>query len=80
MTDEIKGLRVGLVHAQVVGHHRVVFAHLRFVIARLADLDRVVEEQHRVQAQRSDLVIAREERIAPAQRDRVFKVHVFDTT
>ncbi|MNF83739.1 hypothetical protein D3C84_660680 [compost metagenome] len=79
VTDEVQGLWIGLIHAQVLGNHGVVFTHLRFVIARLADLDRVVEENHRVQAQRSDLVIAGEERIAPAQRDRVFQVHVLDT-
>ncbi|MNL30266.1 hypothetical protein D3C87_1519920 [compost metagenome] len=80
VTYEIEGLRVGLIDAQVVGHDRVKFAYLRFVIARLADLDRVIEENHRVQAQCGNLVIAREEGIAPAQRHRVFQVHVLDTT
>ncbi|MNZ93620.1 hypothetical protein D3C78_1126950 [compost metagenome] len=72
VTNEIEGLWIGLVDPQVVGHHCVVFAHLRFVITRLANLDRVVEKNHRVQAQRGDLVVAREKRIAPAQRNRVF--------
>ncbi|MNH15613.1 hypothetical protein D3C79_752290 [compost metagenome] len=57
-----------------------MFAYLRFVITRLADLDRVVEKNHRVQAQRGDLVVARKKRIAPAQRNRVFHVYVLDTT
>ncbi|MNY34139.1 hypothetical protein D3C86_1684570 [compost metagenome] len=79
MTDEIKALRVRLRDPQVLGHDGIVLAHLRFVVARLADLDRVVKENHRVQAQCGDLVVTREERVAPAQRHRVFQVHVLDT-
>ncbi|MNQ47512.1 hypothetical protein D3C85_613570 [compost metagenome] len=75
---EVHSMWIGLINAQVVGHDRIVLAHLCFVIARLTDLDRVVEEDHGVQAQRSDLVVAREEGIAPAQWDGVFQVDVFD--
>ncbi|MNR13441.1 hypothetical protein D3C85_1298480 [compost metagenome] len=79
MADEIQALRVRLIDPQVVGHDRIVFTHLRFVITRLTDLDRVIEENDRVQPQRGDLVVAREESVAPAQRHRVFQVHVLDT-
>ncbi|MNS49665.1 hypothetical protein D3C72_822790 [compost metagenome] len=79
MANKIKRLRIGLVNAQVVGHDRIVLAHLCLVIARLADLERVIQEDHRVEPQCGSLVIAREEGIAPAQWHRVFQVHVLDT-
>ena len=75
---QVEGLLVGRIDAEVLGQQRIAATHRLLVIGRKIDLGGVVEEQHRVQAQRGDLVVAGEERIAPAQRHRVFQVEVLE--
>ena len=53
-----------------LGNLRIMFAHCGFIELRLADLERVVQKQHRVQAHGGDLAVAGEERITPASTSR----------
>ncbi|MCY1508050.1 hypothetical protein D9M68_423480 [compost metagenome] len=75
---EVEGRGVRMVDAEVAGDHRVVRLHLFEIVGFLRHAQGVVEEDHRIQAERRDLVVAGEEGVAPAQRHRVFQVDVVD--
>ena len=62
--------------AQIIRHHRIESLQSLGVIPGVLHVPGVVQEQQRVQPQRADLAVTREERIAPAQRHRVLQIDV----
>ncbi len=76
MTLETQPLHVWLADAQITRDFFIMLAHLRLIEVRLRDLERVVQKQRRIKPQRRHLTVAGEERIAPAQRYRVFQIEI----
>ena len=74
----IKGqlFTIRILYTQVLTDRRIMLTHLLQIVTFLRNTQGVIKEDDRIQTQRTYLTVAREERIAPAQRHRVFQIDI----